>query len=157
MFGSSQKRHNGHVSTAINSSDWIIAAGIEDELPVIIRLRAPLPKGYASEALPYLVSIAWAYPSPDSNGMPDAETNQGQIELEDRLEPLDEDARWLQVLVFTGNGRKEWHWYTADPEAWTARVGELLSTSRDFPIEVLKSHQPDWALYRSIAENVSAA
>ena len=157
MFGSSRNRQNGTVSQAMSPSEWVIAAGIEDDLPVIIRLRQPIPKGYAVDALPFLVSISWSYPSADSNGMPDGETNQSQIEFEDLLDPLDEDARWLQVLVFTGNGRKEWHWYTADPDGWSTRVSELLGRRPDFPVEFLRSHQPDWALYRSIADGVSAA
>ena len=157
MFGSSRNHDKPHCSTKSNTDEWLIAAGIEDDLPVIIRLRQPIPAGSGPEALPYLVSISWSYASPDKNGMPDAKTNQGQIVLEDRLEPLEDDARWLQVMVFTGNGRKEWHWYTADPDAWAVRVSELLSGGPEFPIEYLRSHQPDWALYKSYAQGLSAA
>jgi hypothetical protein len=126
---------------------WFTAEGEEDGQPLVFRGRQHLPSGVAESDYPTRVRIFWPYESANESGMPDEETNDSQMELEDALAELDSPGVSSQMLVVTGNGRKEWLWYVSDLGAWMERLNELLAGRPVFPIEIGNSHEPDWALY----------
>ena len=127
---------------------WFGAEGEEEGKPLIFRGRQYVPSGAVEPAYPTRVSIYWPYEPENESGMPDEETEDAQYEMEDALESLDSGERSYLMLVVTGNGRKEWHWYVSDVEAWGERLHELLAEHPVFPIRIEKSLEPDWALFR---------
>jgi len=133
---------------------WFTATGEEDGKPLIFRGRQNVPAGVTESDYPTLLSIFWPYEAADESGMPDEETNDDQIDLEDALEVLDSPGVSFQMLVVTGNGRKEWHWYVSDVEEWMTRVNELLAGHSAFPIEIVNYLEPDWAMYHGFISGV---
>jgi Family of unknown function (DUF695) len=137
------------------SDIWFTATGEEDGKPLIFRGRQNVPSGVVESDYATLLSIFWRYQGKSQNGMPDEETNNAQIELEDALVSLDLPGVSFLMLVVTGNGRKEWHWYVSDIGKWMARLNELLAGHAAFPIEIENSPEPDWALYHNFISGVA--
>ena len=86
---------------------WFTAGGEEDSKPLVFRGRQNVPPSVVESDYPTLVSIFWPYEPANESGMPDEETNDAQIELEDALDALDSPGISFLMLVITGNGRKE--------------------------------------------------
>lgn len=133
---------------------WFGAEGEEDGKPLIFRGRQYISSGVVESAYPTRVSIYWHYEPANESGMPDKETSDAQYELDDALNRLDAPESSFLMLVVTGNGRKVWHWYVSDVEAWMKRLNELLVDHPVFPIRIEKSHEPDWFLYLDFISGV---
>ena len=133
---------------------WFGAEGEEDGRPLIFRGRQYLPSGIVEPSYPTRVSITWPYEPEGESGMPDEETAEAQYEMENALEGLDSGGYSYLMLVVLGNGRKEWHWYVSDVDAWGERLNELLAERPVFPIRIEKCHEPDWALFRDFISGV---
>ena len=126
---------------------WFGAEGEEEGKPLIFRGRQHVPSGIAESAYPTRVSIYWHYEPANDSGMPDEETNDAHSELENALDRLDSPEFSYLMLIVTGNGRKEWHWYVSGVEAWKNKLNELLENHPVFPILIEKNDEADWALY----------
>lgn len=133
---------------------WIAAKGEEDEKPLVFRCRRRVPRGVVESNYPTLISIYWPYEPANESGMPDPTTNGAQVEFEEALDGLDSLESSLLMLVVTGNGRKEWHWYVRDIDDWMNQLNESLSGKPVFPIRIGDRHEPDWALYHDFISNV---
>jgi hypothetical protein len=134
---------------------YFTAEGEQDGRPILFRGLQAIPAGIATSELPHLVSITWAYEH-DGVGMPDPDLHQLHNDFEDLLDPLDHNAIGRLVLVVTGNGRKEWHWYVRDVGAWLASVNEVLAGTPVLPIELTTRLQPDWRLFREFLAAVDS-
>lgn len=139
--------------TAIAEDIYFTATGEEDGRPLIFRSLKAVPAGVTEADLPTRVSVTWRYVS--DSGMPDAEDNNAQIDFEDALEPLDENGTSRLMLVVTGNGRKEWHWYVRDLESWMDQFNRQLADQPCFPLDIANTYEPGWDLYKDFIENVS--
>jgi hypothetical protein len=133
---------------------WFTATGTEDGLPLIFRGRQNIPVDVVEAAYPIRVRIFWPYEPDNDRGMPKSQTNDAQIEFEDALAPLDTADSGFQMLVVTGNGRKEWHWYVANLQSWMDALNEALNGSPEYPIEIENSFEPDWSLYHGFISNM---
>jgi hypothetical protein len=133
---------------------WFTAEGEEDGQPLIFRGRREVPSGVVKSDYHTLLSIYWPYEPANESGMPDDETYDAQIELDDALEELDLPGVSFLMLVCTGNGQREWHWYVSNVEAWMGRLNELLADYPVFPIQIRKRDEPDWALYQSFVSDL---
>ena len=132
---------------------YFTATGEEDGNPLIFRSLHSIPSGVEEADYPYLISIYWPYQS-QGKGMPNAETNDSQILFEDSLVHLDKLGISHLMLVVTGNGRKEWHWYAADVEHWMQLFNKALTDQPVFPIDIENSKQPNWSLYHNFVSGV---
>ncbi|MBB4587917.1 hypothetical protein GGE50_003821 [Rhizobium leguminosarum] len=143
------------VPISANAEDtYFTATGEEDGKPLIFRSMTAVPVGVREADLPNHVIIRWHYET-DLNGMPNTDSNSRQIALEDALMPLDVNAIGRQMLVVTGNNRKEWHWYVKDFDNWMDQLHQRLATSRAYPIEISHTYEPQWASYRAFLAQVN--
>ena len=133
---------------------WFTATGEEDGKPLIFRSRIIATSEITESDYPNLITVYWYFETDDESGMPDEETNDGQIDFEDALETLDSEELSFLMLVVTGNGRKEWHWYASDVDAWMKKLNEQLANHPEYPIEIENSYEPDWSLYRNFISGV---
>lgn len=134
---------------------YFTATGEEDGRPLIFRGRQHIPSGILESDYPTLVTIYWDYEPGTESGMPDENTQTSQDELEDALIVLDDQECSFLMLVVTGNGRKEWHWYVHDFNDWMSKLTRALSAYSPFPIEIENDHQPDWAPYHNFISGVT--
>lgn len=133
---------------------FFTAEGEEDGKPLIFRSLHTVPEDSIESDYPYLISIFWQYTPANDSGMPSAESNTSQIAFETALDDLDKSGTSHLMLVVTGNGRKEWHWYVKDVEYWMDSFNTALTGQPVFPIEIENSYQPDWALYHNFIAGV---
>lgn len=143
------------VVTANADDIYFTATGQEDGLPLVFRSLKSVPEGINQADFPNLISIIWQYNADENNGMPNADENDAQIEFEDALQHLDLNKISRLMLVVTGNGRKEWHWYVRDAEGWMETLNQALVGQRPYPIEITHTLEPDWSLYRNFVANVN--
>jgi hypothetical protein len=118
-------------------SEWTMATGSEDNLPVLIRTRVRAPQGMSSDAFPHTVEIVWRFDARGTNGMPDTDLTVLMMKCEGALDSLESGDSGFLGISITGNGRREWVWYVADADAFRARVRDLLArTGNRYPLEL---------------------
>ena len=124
-------------------SEWTMAKGSEDDLPVLIRTRVRAPQGVSSDAFPDTVEIVWRFDAGGTNGMPGIDLTARMMECEAALDSLEgSDSGFLGISI-TGNGRREWVWYVVNGDAFRARVRDLMARSGDrYPLELPPSPAP---------------
>jgi hypothetical protein len=138
-----------------NTKDiYFTATGQEEGNALIFRSLKAVPAGVHEADLPNRLIILWRYET-DLNGMPDADANSAQIAVEDALMPLDVNEIGRQMLVVTGNNRKEWLWYVKDFDSWIAQLNQRLTRSPAYPIDISHSHEPQWSSYKDFIAGVS--
>ena len=60
---------------------------------------------------------------------------------------LKEDAVSTLALVSTGEGLREWTYYTKSETEFMARLNYALAGIAAFPIEIHAASDPDWDMY----------
>jgi len=86
--------------------------------------------------------------------MPDATVNEAQIGFEDAIEPLCTGSSGFLMLVFTGNSRKEWLFYTPSPDMWTAKLTKLLARHPPYPLRIENWADADWTTWQTFTRSV---
>lgn len=139
-----------------NAEDWTLAQGKAGGNATIIRALARVPLIEQRRARPVLVSITWAYDGEATGGMPPRA-------VYDRIEgfeaivfaALDADAAkgsdWAtEAAAITGNGARQWRFYTADAEDFIARFTAALAGETIYPIELEAVDDPEWQGLRDV-------
>ncbi|MEQ1405298.1 DUF695 domain-containing protein [Neorhizobium sp. Rsf11] len=136
----------GLVASMVANADetYFTATGNEDGKLLIFRSITAVPHGIEKAQFPNRVNIIWHF-DPSNNGMPGAEVNEKQIEFEDAIQPLNVNDLGRQMLVVTGNGRKEWYWYVRDLSACRSELGQRIA-DHTYPITITSAYDPDWSL-----------
>lgn len=142
------------MSEVLAENIYFTATGEEGGKPLIFRSLKDVPEGSQESQYPYLVSIIWRYVSANEGGMPDEQTNNAQIDFEDALEHLDKSDVSHLMLVVTGNGRKEWHWYVKSVDNWMEKLNSALQDKPIYPLEIDNRYQADWKLYHQFVSGV---
>ena len=137
------------------SDTWASATGKEASLPTIYRYRQNRPAKSQPDALPNALRVVWPYDGAARNGMPEPRDNEAQIAFEDAIEPLTEGPRSHLMLVFTGNSRKEWLFYTGDCDAWAASLTKLLAKHPPYPLKLTDWADPSWSTWQKFVDGVS--
>lgn len=129
---------------------YFLATAKEDGNTIIIRSLKRVPDGVKEDLLPNRMTVIWRYESSRANGMPEAGENEAQVAFEDTLASLDINAVSRLMVVMTGNYEKSWNWYVGDVKDWMIKFNKLLSSHRSYPIEIIRTYEPDWVLYKTI-------
>lgn len=132
---------------------WTIAAGEEDGHPLLFRIRQGLPDGVLKMQYPKLISVYWPYEGDLQDE--DNDVNDQHTAFEETVAPLDSRDLSFLMLVITGGGRKEWHYYTQDESKWVDSLNELLVDSPDYPLEIEVAPDPEWNLYEDVMQGIS--
>ncbi len=134
---------------------WLLAEGEENGNFLLFRARKEIPPGSLKMQYPLLISVYWPYDAAANEGMPDDELNDEHFDLELALQPLDTPEFSHLMLVITGAGQKEWHYYAKQEDPWMDQLNELLSEHPEYPLEIEVSEDPDWSLYATVIEGIS--
>jgi Family of unknown function (DUF695) len=127
---------------------WSIATGEDGDKPLIFRIRNQAPSFAHRRAFPHLLAVCWEYEAANDMGMPASDVTEGMGQFEDLVLPALENANqaFLSVVV-TGNGVREWQWYSRDPNETMELVNEALAACDPFPIQISVQEDPDWETY----------
>lgn len=143
MFG----LFKGRVTPVPTEDEWVIAQGTEQQLPVIYRFRAQVPRGVRTAQYPRLVNLYWRYEPGREEGMPGPEDYERMLALEDKLDGIEgRDVGYL-VLSITGNSRKEWIWQVRSDDLFISALNNQLVGEASFPIEIEANDDPEWNSY----------
>jgi hypothetical protein len=130
-------------------ADWAVATGKINGMPLILRYITSVPQN--STKYPHLIVITWRYKG-TANGMPDKTTGEKMVLLEGLLDKkLEPPGSALMTAVVTGNGVKEWQWYSRDEKETMRFLNEALSGQSVFPIQISLDDDPAWQAYHQLA------
>lgn len=126
------------------SDDWTLAEGQTNGKPLVIRMRSAMPSVADRELLSRLIIVCWEY-VPNESGMPFPDEHARMNVLEDSLESGTEQRGVAhQVLSMTGDGRKEWRYYTTGLAIFLESLNKDLAGHDPFPIEIYDFNDPEW-------------
>jgi hypothetical protein len=140
------------MSTQAQAEDkWGVATAQDNGKPLIYRYILSPPSGVRISDYPDMVAMTWVFDASVRNGLPEPGTNSRMVELEELLEKTLESKKnaYLTISV-TGNGRKEWQWYSRDVSETMKLINEVLSGRVAYPIEISRQSDPGWSAYFDI-------
>jgi|SRR5215213_4674308 len=129
---------------------WAINEGsLENGLPFILRFREDLPDDKEIERLNRLIVISWFFESADGTGMPKEADLQQMEDFEDLMdEALVEKGTARLMTVFTGEGIREWQFYTDDEEFFIEKFNEAMAGKPVLPLEIEALEDENWDAYK---------
>jgi hypothetical protein len=132
--------------------EWLNAsASFDDGTRKIYSVREQAPAGAGPDTFSTVVVIEWTF----EDQLPDAHLRQEMDVLEELLEPLDDTAAGsFLVHIITGDGLREWCYYTRDYPAFRAALNRLTAGQRHFPIELEYQEHTDWSYWEEIRDFV---
>lgn len=123
-----------------------IATRPSDGHRIVYRYQSDFAPGFERARFPDRVVIAWAYDS--DSGMPSKPEREAMDRLEDLLAPyVEQPALSNLALVSTGEGLREWTYYTRSQDEFMAKLNEALARLPRFPIEIDLAKDPRWERY----------
>ena len=134
-----------------NAADWTLARGKAGGNDTIVRALARVPLADRRRDRPVLVSITWAYDGEATGGMPSRALYDRIEGFEVRLfAALDAEDFATEAAAITGNGARQWRFYTADAEEFIARFTAALTGETVYPIELEAVDDPEWQGLRDV-------
>ena len=115
-------------------------------MPVIFRIRT-LPAKLNRADFARLIAVSWRYEVHDS-GMRSPEERDRMDLFEDLLTPvLETPENAILTVVVTGNGVREWQWYSRSDVETMELVNSALAGQDPFPVEFVVQDDPNWEAY----------
>lgn len=126
--------------------EWTVGELRDDDGPgMIVRFRSHLPAPEVRKIWGHLVIVGWPYEADDASGMPEKKEARAQDAFEDALfKRLEADGAGCQAASITGEGVREWRYYTPDPDLFMQSLNEALQGHPDYPLEFEAFEDPDW-------------
>ncbi|QQV76997.1 DUF695 domain-containing protein [Sphingomonas aliaeris] len=134
-----------------NPEDWTLAQGKAGGNGTIIRALARVPMAEQRAARPVLVSITWAYDGEATGGMPPRPVYDRIEGFENVLFAALDEGDWAtEAAAITGNGARQWRFYTANAEDFIDRFTKALAGETIYPIELEAVDDPEWQGLRDV-------
>lgn len=93
------------------------------------------------------VTVTWNYDN-TADGMPDVETSKLMGEVTDALlEAFSRDPIGILTGIYTGDGKREWVFYTRNLNIFGRVFNRALEELETIPIVIEAENDPDWAEY----------
>lgn len=145
-----------HLKSIITEEDtWTMAEGENAGTPFIVRFRPHLQPFINTHQYVKRLIILWNYTSEDEYLFPTPEDADLMADVEERLiQQLEANAQTVLAFVYTGQDRREWHWYTSDMASAQEQLNEALSHFDKLPLELTAEEDANWDEYLSILEGM---
>jgi hypothetical protein len=147
------------LSTAASAAEegavWstAVATRPSDGHRIIHRYRSEFGSSFKRSAYPDRVVIAWRFKS--GNGMPSAADVEAMDRMEDLLAPhVEQTSLAILALVSTGEGLREWVYYTKSQSEFMAKMNEALQGRPRLPVEIDLWKDPQWTRYEEFVRSV---
>jgi len=139
-------------SAAEEHSNWSMYHWNDESGLRILQTRDELPND-ARKNFDVGVVIEWKY---EAEGVPDEPTMKHIYELEDAIRPIRDDQSAIHVHTITGNGIREWCYYTADYPKFEAQFNKLVAGMPRMPIELSHQVDPGWSYWKKLKAMASS-
>lgn len=96
------------------------------------------------------VEITWRYTMGEAtaDGMPQHDISETMEKVTDRLaEVFKKDPVAVMTGIFTGDGERNWIFYTLSTHIFGRKLNECLADMPLLPLEIYCENDPDWAEY----------
>ena len=99
----------------------------DDDLDTVVRFRLALPEPKRRKTHPTMLILKFEYAA-KKDGMPKDADLKRMAAFEDALEvAVENPGLGLPVACLTGNGRRTWRYFVADPKPFLATVKPVLA------------------------------
>jgi hypothetical protein len=137
----------------IENKNWTLSRIKDNGYIVFFRYLTKTPKNIKLKDYPYMISIFWSYPIVDGSGFPSKDILKAHEDIETSLNILDDHINSFYVAQITGNGRKEWIWYTRNIDIWWEQFIKALKGHPKYPLDIETDKEPNWERYKLISKN----
>ena len=131
---------------------WVMDEGeLDNGLPFTLRFREDLPDEGDLKKLTTLIVVSWVYDSENGTGMPtDEELNRMEAFENLMDDALVEKGTARLMTVFTGEGIREWQFYTDDEDFFMEKFNEALNEQPVLPLEIDAFEDENWDAYNDL-------
>lgn len=131
---------------------WTAPAESESGSRIMVSGRRDVEKFRTNPRFTIRVEVSWPY-TPDAEGFPDEPTAQLMEEAQEALEAaFRKDPVAVLTGVFTGDGRRDWIFYTLSTHIFGRKLNEALASLPVLPLEISAENDPGWEAYDEMAE-----
>lgn len=121
---------------------------------IVFRFAKEFRAGFEKSALADRVILAWRYNS--ASGLPVVQEREAMDRMEDLLAPVvDKPGVAVLALVSTGEGLREWVYYTRSEQEFLNSLNQALAGAQRFPIEIHTASDPQWSTYERFRKRVT--
>jgi hypothetical protein len=129
---------------SLADDQWSVAQLEKNGKPLLVRYRNERPQGVETVAFPFLLSATWAY-QPNEFALPSADEMELMDKFEDALASALETSRTAHLMVIlTGNGERDWLWYTSGEAQAMRHVNQALKGHKPYPVQFSVQKDRGW-------------
>jgi hypothetical protein len=135
---------------------WLLAQGLLEGKPVIVRMNASVEEFRGHPELAYQVGVAVPFKAPDKNGWPDPEEFVALYQIEDLVhDTLEVQSRSVVVAVITTDGMREFVLYAVDPDEVKSNHARLCkSVKSGHEVQLMIQSDPEWNVFAALHEGL---
>jgi hypothetical protein len=136
---------------AAQTDAWNLAKEKNPEQATVLRYRPSLREFLGDENYTKRLTIVWTFEPADEAGRPSDTQSADMKDFEDLLlRTLDPDRLAILAFVFTGSGKREWHFYLSDIDEVGIRINQALAKTPNLPIQLKIVNDPNWEELRQV-------
>ena len=135
------------------SDDWWTApVESENGKLLLVTGRRAMDNVIAAGVYRYCVEVTWKYQG-DDKGLPNFQDSSMMEKVTDALnECFDRDPVAILTGIYTGDGQRNWVFYTRSLHIFQRKFNEALAPFDALPLEFDASEDPGWEEYRQMCE-----
>lgn len=131
---------------------WTAPAEAADGKLVMVTGRRDIKKFRENPRFSIRVEVSWKYIGGE-DGMPNREDSEMMERVQDLLVAVfDKDPVAVLTGVYTGDGERNWVFYTLSTHIFGRKLNEALADLPVLPLEIYSENDPDWQEYDEMAE-----
>ncbi|MBO4954881.1 MAG: DUF695 domain-containing protein [Muribaculaceae bacterium] len=131
---------------------WTAPALSENGNRIMVSGRKDIERFRENPRFSIRVEISWPY-TPDAQGFPDEMTSELMEQAHEALEAtFAKDPVAVLTGVFTGDGRRDWVFYTLSTNIFGRKLNEALAHLPLLPLEIKAENDPEWEAYSEMAD-----
>lgn len=132
---------------------WTAPAESDDGKLIMVTGRSDVEKFRTNPRFNVRAEITWRYTATPS-GMPDVVTSRLMEDVDNALrECFDKDPVAVLTGVYTGDGQRNWVFYTLSVNIFGRKINEALAPFDLLPIEIYTENDPRWEEYDEMSQS----
>lgn len=138
-----------------NDSWWTAPAESENGKLIMVTGRRDVAKFRSNPRFTIRIEVTWKYgdENADATGMPDKSTSELMEQAQDAIQAvLKKDPVAVLTGVFTGDGRRDWVFYSLSTHIFGKKLNEALAELPMLPITVYCENDPAWLEYDEMSQ-----
>lgn len=125
---------------------------IENDRTIIVTVRTDIEKFRNNPRFRYRMTVGFPYPQ-QPDGMPDNQSSELLEQITEKLATIfDKDPVAVLTEISTGDGLREWVFYTLSLNIFQRKLNEALSSLPLLPLRFEAEEDPQWESYTHVEE-----